>query len=200
LSVFLQEKQFLINENQGTEDTTKAENSDLTTKFNSLSSLQNSNLPTGSVSTALPNGNSSFLALSQLQKLATETNLTFTTVRIGPESSQSAIFHTDINIDLSAPFAQIANLIKRIPQVAPIMRVKSIKSLAIKDVSETTLIVSTYWAPFPAQLPPLSKELQQPTEEEQSILTKISALEKPPVGENLTPQTTSTRSDPFNFQ
>lgn len=188
-----------LNAGRSEEDSAKAEEADLMRKFNSLSSLQGSSFPTGSVSAAIPNDNSSFLAISQLENVAGTSGVILSSTRVGPESSASGIFHADINLEVEAPFTQIAAFVKNISSVAPLMRVKSVKSLQVKETSQASIIVSTYWAPFPTQLPPISKELLGPTEAEQSMLTKLSALGRPSFEETVAPEPPSNRTDPFSL-
>ncbi len=188
-----------LNSGQAEEDTAKSEEADLTRKFKSLSALQGENFPTGSVSAAIPNDNSSFLAISQLEQVAAENSVILSSTRVGPESSGSGTFHSDINLEVEAPFAKIAAFVKSISQVAPLMRVKSVKSLQVKETNQATIIVATYWAPFPTQLPPISKELLGPTDAEQEMLTKLSSLKKPAFEQTVTPQPPTSRVDPFSI-
>lgn len=152
-----------------------------------------------SLSTALPGDNTALVITSQLKSIAAENSLTLENFAVGPEVKDQSISHVDVTFDASGPSQNIFNFIDETQTLAPINKVERLKLSGAGGGSSTgrgNIVVSSYWASFPTQIPAVSDPLQKITPDEQTMLQALSSLKQPQFLD-LTPAS-GGKADPFS--
>ncbi|MBI4157838.1 hypothetical protein HY502_03250 [Candidatus Woesebacteria bacterium] len=145
---------------------------------------------------AIPNKNSSFAVVSQLNKLAQENSVLITNLRIGTETKEANLSSSDLNFDVEGVSPSVLNFLQGIAGIAPITLTDKVQVNESLGVTRATVRLKAFWAEFPATLPAVSEAVSDLTPEEVEILSKIVNL-TPPDFVYLEPQEPREKTDPF---
>jgi len=153
---------------------------------------------------ALPDANPGLTMLGQLSQLATENGLTIGSKKIGAASEDSqGLSKIKVSLDITAAnLSSVLEFVSAIGQIAPLSTLNFVE-ISKEGTGEIFAIVdlSTYWAPFPEKIPPLTAPIKELTRQEQEILARLSTLDQPQVAEApaFAPSEVSERPDPFSL-
>lgn len=145
---------------------------------------------------ALPNKNSSFAVVSQLNKLAQENSALITNLRIGSETKDETLSSSDLSFDVEGVSASVLTFLQGISKIAPIVLTDRAQVNEALGVARATVRVKVFWAEFPTALPAVSQPLNDLTQEEEEVLEKIITL-TPPEFVYLEPQQPTEKTNPF---
>ena len=145
---------------------------------------------------ALPPQNSSFIALSQLKKLAQNDLVIITNLRIGAEAKDGNISSSDISFDAEGPLPSVLTLLENIGKIAPIAQVDKVQINQAGVSARATVRIKVYWAALPTSLPAISEPLGDLTSEEKEVLLKVLGL-TPPEFVLLAPEEPRQNTNPF---
>jgi|SRR5581483_4883421 len=207
----------LITDNVSSLNDQLAQNRDseskLQAKLNSLSEVSSLVTTDSQVAIdALPEKNPVLSVLSNIRSSAASFGLTLNNVSSGEivtGSSGAGLSSSEIIFETDGDYKNLTSLIDIIKSTSPVTIFDSIKVTSQSSLGGDTYRfvghLFTYWASLPTTIPSVTQSFEGLTDEEQQILTRISALKPPPVGVSLIPSSSSAqlpnsnRSDPFSL-
>lgn len=145
-------------------------------------STQGVNNFTDGVLIAIPQADSSLLAISQIKSSASNAGLTIDNIsysagrQIG-DNLQQISFAVDVSGNLNS----IRTFLSSFSQSAPISTFSSLSIVEDNAITRLSTSVSYYWGPLPTQLPELEKPLVNLSDEDLKLITDLSALKKPSI-------------------
>lgn len=145
---------------------------------------------------ALPNKNSSFAVASQLNRLAGETSVFITNLRIGGEAKDATLSNSDLTFDVEGTTATVLTFLENIGRIAPLTLIDKVQLNQAQELVRATVRVKVYWAEFPLTLPAVSEPITDLTPEEEEVLGRIVNL-IPPDFVYLEPQQPTEKTNPF---
>lgn len=147
---------------------------------------------------ALPQKNPSLLMLNQLSTTAEKHGLTLLgkKTRVGVPAGKG-IASGQISFILKGDLQKILEFLKDIKTLAPLSSIDEVGVNIEGGEATVSTLLSIYWSDFPTELPPITQPITELNQEEQTILDRISVLQKPEFI-TLTPSSPSEREDPFN--
>lgn len=169
----------------------------LTQKLNTLDSL-GSNLPANTEvsSIALPDKNPAVITLSQLKSLATQNLVSISNIKSGSSVAPSAsLSSADLSFEVVGPTPAILSFLNGVHKIAPITVIGRVKMSQVGQVATAAVTVSSFWSPFPTQIPAVDQPINTLTPDEQTILSSVNAL-VPPQFSQLSPAQ-GGRANPF---
>ena len=174
----------------------------LTTKLAELQQVDKSVLDKSNVSVlAMPKDDPVILMINQLNSLASQKTATISGInfQLSGGSADKGLTKARLSMVLGTPDVDTAvEVIKSIMDIAP---VSTIDKLSVTQSQRggiaTDFDMYLYWAPLPSELPTIEKPIQTLTADETNLLEKLAKL-KAPNYINLSPQSPSGRTNPFN--
>jgi hypothetical protein len=149
----------------------------------------------------LPSENPSLLVISQIRKLATENSVTLDNVTLNARQIEGEEYPSvEINFKAKGAYSGVSKLIESLANYAPLMNLSQLKMSGIQNEIEAQVSVQSFWTPFPTKLPALSEQITGLSNEERSLMDKLTNFKKADVFEvsSLKPQETEEREDPFS--
>ena len=151
---------------------------------------------------ALPERNPALLVITQIRKLAesNQVELDNLAINIGTGLPSEQLTKVGVTIEISGNHADVTNFIKETEKLAPLatVRVIDIKVTGEFAQANADMALDVYWAAFPSSLPAITSPIEKITQEDRSILSRLSELSQPEFSE-LDPNTPSARDNPFRF-
>lgn len=169
----------------------------LTEKLNTLNAL-GGDLQTKSILSTyvIPDKNPGLAALSQIKLLATQNLIGISKLKVGGGTTLAkGLSTTSLTFDVIGPSEGVLAFINGLSTVAPIMHVDKVKLAQQTDQTSGTVTISSYYAPYPKELPSLTTAINGLTTDEVNTLSVIANL-TPPQFISLTPSAAG-KSDPF---
>lgn len=152
------------------------------------------------IARAFPSDNPVVGVISIIRRKAQSAGIALTSFSSRPtiqNDNESKLAKAEVTVVLNGNPADIVNMLKGISDIAPVVRVESVKSMKDSDTA-LEVTVSVYWATFPDKIPAVTAPVVDLTADEKEILTKLSALEKVE-DVKIPPQLPSDRIDPFGI-
>ncbi|OGM25173.1 hypothetical protein A3D00_04305 [Candidatus Woesebacteria bacterium RIFCSPHIGHO2_02_FULL_38_9] len=155
------------------------------------------------VSVAFPPKNPAILVVGQIKKEANLLGLNIDNFKVGGEvQKEGGLYSVQIGFDLAGSPVQELNFLQSVPHIAPISKIDSFRISKLQTkVGEnpiSSILLSSYWSPFPENLPPITESIGQLSNEDKSIISSLSALNPPGVSQT-SPQPPLERLDPFKL-
>jgi len=149
----------------------------------------------------LPDKNPGTWTLSQIKELSLSNSLLFTDTEFKKviTASDSAVRKMDITADFeSGSISPVVEFLLGMGEVAPLTTIEEVEIERDKEVINSKVKFTIYWAALPTTLPSLTQPLKQLSITDQETLTKIDSYKKPQFTV-LPPQPAeSLRVNPFN--
>ena len=147
---------------------------------------------------ALPDSNPSLAVVSQLKILAGTDGLLISEVKSGsPANDNTGLSAVSVSFNVIGSRIQIESFINKISSIAPITIVDKIKiNESSPGSSVANIVVKSFWAPFPTQIPPVSQAIADLTPDEQQTMQELSDLKQPIFSQ--IPAAQGGKSDPFS--
>lgn len=154
------------------------------------------------IARAFPSDNPVVGVISIIRQKAQSAGVALTSFSSRPaiqkdSEKESKLAQAEVTVILNGNPSDIVNMLKGISDIAPVVRVKSVKSMKDSD-SALEVTVTAFWATFPDKIPAVTAPVVDLTADEKEILTKLSALEKVE-DVKIPPQPPSDRIDPFGI-
>lgn len=147
---------------------------------------------------ALPESNTSVVALSQIRSLANENNVVVSSLKSTAQSSaESSISTSDMSFDVNGEISQILNFLKSIDNFAPIARLTKVKFSGNQGLLSANVSIQIYWSPLPKIIPQITDATNDLTNDEITILEKIKLLVSPRFS-SVPASDTEGKPDPFS--
>lgn len=147
---------------------------------------------------ALPDSNPSLAVVSQLKILAGTDGLVISEVKSGsPANDTTGLSAVNVSFNVIGSRVQIESFINEISTIAPITIVDKIKiNESSPGASVGNIVVKSFWAPFPTQIPTVSQAIADLTPDEQQIMQDLGVLKQPVFSQ--IPPAQGGKSDPFS--
>lgn len=147
---------------------------------------------------ALPEKNPSLLMLNQLSLAAERHALDLAGKKVaqGVPTGQG-VLSGQVSFVLIGNLQEIIEFLKEIKTLAPISTIDEVNIKIDGGEARVNANLSVYWSSFPRELPPISQPIDKLSQEEQSLINRISQLLKPEFV-TLPPSAPVEREDPFN--
>lgn len=151
-----------------------------------------------SATTALPANNSGLMTLAQLKSLALLQGITLGNIKMGNPVSGS-LSSVEIALDADGSFPAVVGYIKSLSRAAPLMGLDELQIVSSGGEARASLAILTYWAPYPAKIPPLTEPITDLTADERKYLEELRVLTAPPFTADIKPSSPVDRSNPFSL-
>lgn len=147
---------------------------------------------------ALPDSNPALAVISQLKILAGTDGLLISEVKSSaPIEDPTGVSVVNVLFNITGSRVQIESFINKIGSIAPITIVDKIKIIeSAPGASTGNITVKSFWASFPAKIPPVSEAISDLTPEEQQVMQDLNVLKQPVF--NQIPPAQGGKSDPFS--
>ncbi len=149
----------------------------------------------------LPDKNPGTWTLSQIKELSLSNSLLFTDTEFKKviTASDSAVRKMDITADFeSGSISAVTEFLLGMGKVAPLTTIEEVEIERDKEVVNSKVKFTIYWAALPTTLPSLTQPLKQLSIPDQETLRKLDSYKKPQFTV-LSPQPAeSLRVNPFN--
>lgn len=152
---------------------------------------------------AIPDQNPSVLIVGQLKAIAGTydivlSNLTINT--LGMAGTDSQIVTYDVAFEAAASdYDSISLFIDNLSKVTPLINLSSLKITTVTGVVGAEVKFTGFSSPFPSELPALDAPISGLTPEETDVLNTVGAFVHPTAVEQVAPQQSSPREDPFSL-
>lgn len=179
--------------------TAKHDKAVLTEKLDLLRTVASTGVQDSNVVTnALPDSAPALAVMSQLKKLAAESNLVLKALKSsGGATETEADFYTmQLSFNLLGSKSDIAGFVGQLPSLAPITSLESVKISQAGAGFISTVTIKSFWAPFPEKLPSSIEEFKDLTPEDKTLLSELSNLKQPSYI-SLPPPNLEGTDDPF---
>jgi hypothetical protein len=172
----------------------------LTQKQQVLQTLEDNILSyTDTAIVAMPDKNSSLIALSQLKTLAERNALSLSEIKIGSKTSdKSGTFKTTILFEVEGALFQVLNYLISTKSFAPLSVVNRVDITQAGGVIRASVSLTVFWVPLPTKLPAISEPVTELSANEINLITELSSLEQP-LFTQISPAAPSARIDPFSY-
>jgi len=149
-------------------------------------------------STAVPGGNSSLAAISQLKTLSATHGVIISNIKAGGEIKDgSGLSRSDISFEAEGARINMITFLKGISGISPLAVTDRIKLSEVGGTVRANVAVKSFWSEFPTKLPATTEAITDLTGDEKRLLTEIAALIQP-VFVEIPASVTSARADPFS--
>lgn len=182
--------------------TAKNELNTLQAKLNLLNQVSGDSLATSSLATnSLPAENPALTLVSQVKKIASQNGLVLLAFKSKDtgESPASAVSSSEVSFEIEGPRPLIVNFMTAITQISPISYISRAKLTETEGLTNATINIKSFWAPYPKELPAIESEIGDLTPEERGILTGISGLTQPSFVELPAAQPGGNTTNPFGL-
>ena len=150
---------------------------------------------------SLPSQNPSLLVISQMNTLLDEYSLNLTRLDLNlltNPSPEETLFEVSISFNVDGSYQNISDFITKLGDITPLVNLRQADISNTGESAEAIIELSSFWSPFPTQLPPLTTSLTGLTDEEKEILKSISNFINPTFDESLSPRRYDPRANPFS--
>ena len=146
---------------------------------------------------ALPTQPSILFTYSQLRRAASDNNVILNDVSLGKgNAGLKGLSQNGISFNAVGSFDDIISFFRTINNSAPINLIDKIDVNASGGELSVDVKLTSFWAPFSGKVPPITSPLSSLTQEDKLLLDEVSSL-RPPLINEVVPQNTSGRTDPF---
>jgi hypothetical protein len=172
----------------------------LTQKQQVLQTLEDNILSyTDTVIIAMPDKNSSLMALSQLKTLAERNAISLSEIKIGSKTSdKSGTFKTTILFEIEGALFRVLDYLIATKSFAPLSVVDRVDITQAGGVIRASVSLTVFWVPLPTKLPAISEPVTELSANEINLITELSSLEQP-LFTQISPAAPSARIDPFSY-
>jgi hypothetical protein len=170
----------------------------LTEKLSVLQSLSKTTVESvASVTEALPGSSPALTAISQLENIAAENNVTLTGIKTGAASADiSEVVSISTTFQAIGTRDGILAFLKDVETFAPISQVDKVSLSENGGIISANISTKTYWAPFPSTIPTVTQPITDLSVSEKATLIKANALIQP-VFSTLAPSEGGVNTAPF---
>jgi hypothetical protein len=190
----------IINTNSDLESL-KIENAALTSKFQVLSSVDQSGLSSqvNNAVDAIPAKPSTLPALASLRSFAAQRSLDLSGFTVKDSNDlKSNARSIQIDISVTGNEENILGLLNDLKSASPLMKVSSVNLHNNESDSRATVTVLSYWGPLPTSLGKPNSPIEGLKNNEEEQLESLQGLKKPQTG-TLTPSNPQGKENPFAF-
>jgi hypothetical protein len=148
---------------------------------------------------AMPDKNSSLIALSQLRVLAENNALVLSNIKIGGKTKdKSGTSKTTILFEVEGTLSGVLNYLLSTKNFAPLSTINKVDLTQAGEVTRVAVGLTVYWVALPTKLPAISEPVRELSASETNLITELSSLERPLFTQVL-PAAPSARIDPFVY-
>lgn len=145
----------------------------------------------------LPGENPALLVLYQLRASAANYGLILSNLKVNPEAKDASGFlKTSISFDVLGPLQQILDFVNSTKTISPNVWIEKTELDFVGDTLQASIILKSYWSPFPTKIPALTEAITALDASEKEILAKISSYSRPSFV-SLTPGAPRENPNPF---
>lgn len=143
----------------------------------------------GLLSFALPQSNPAIFIISHLNLLSSDLgisleNMSLTTRQINPEAEE--VFNkVNIDFDASGDSKSIYEFITSLSRIIPLVNIEDLKIDSRDERITAGLRLTSFYAPLPTQLPPITSPLSEFTDQEKSTINFLQEFNRPSVGDGI---------------
>lgn len=149
------------------------------------------------VTNSLPESNPSLITMSQLKNLAASNNLILKSLKSASNTTADSDINTvSVGFTILGEKSAMEKFLTDLKSFAPITVLDSVKITPQGTNYLGAIIVKTYWAPLPTQLPTNVEGFQELSEQEKAVLSQLSTLVQPQFI-TLPPPAADSLLDPF---
>lgn len=146
---------------------------------------------------SLPEKNPSMISLQQLENLAQNKGIEIINkTSKGKQSALPSLFSGSIDLELTGQLQNLLNFLQDLDTIAPITTIAEINIKGEENGVSSSSALSVYWGTYPTKIPPITEPIKTLTQNEENLLGKLTALNKPDLVK-LEAQAPSTRVNPF---
>jgi len=129
---------------------------------------------------ALPGENPLLLVVSQVKTIAAANGMVLTGLKVGlGQETPAQAGGVELSLNLSGSLPSIVNLVSQVKKIAPLTRVSSLDLSLVGPLTQATVGVRSYWAPFPTKMPAMTEPISDLNESEQKLLGELAVLTLP---------------------
>lgn len=177
----------------------KKTHSTLTQKLNILSSISGvSSEWANTTAYALPETNPSLQVLSQIRILSSNNNLVLSDIKVSTSGSGSkGLFSVNSTFGVMGTKDSILEFARNLDNIAPITFISKMQISESDGVAQAEINTQTFYAPMPKNIPGVSQAVTDLSESEKEMITQISSLNSPVVGDSFLPIIEGVNPAPF---
>lgn len=150
---------------------------------------------------SLPSQNPSLLVISQINTFLDEYSLDLTRLDLNlltNPNPEETLFEVSISFNVDGSYQNISDFITKLGDITPLVNLRQADISNNGESAEAIIELSSYWSPFPTQLPSLTTSLTGLTDEEKETLKSLSNFISPAFDESISPRRYDPRVNPFN--
>ena len=152
---------------------------------------------------ALPEKSSSVYVISQIKKKAADNLIIISEITISEPRIQGELSQSTVTTKIEGKLDSIFAFLESLYEVTPLIKVNNIQTeeedMAGSDLVRMSVELTSYYSPYPINIPALSQPLNSLSAQEEEVVRDISNLELPVIPQKLDPQTPIERVDPFSL-
>lgn len=156
----------------------------LQTRNDALSSLSPQVIAASKqIATVLPAENSVLLVTSQVRNAAVISRVTLKNLSTNSLTKEDAPGEgsTQVGVIVEGETASVMDFLASLTKLAPLIVMDTVNFITNPTSTIAQISLLSYWSPFPNQLPPITEPITALTEEETSLLTRLSEFSTPVV-------------------
>jgi len=151
---------------------------------------------------SLPSQNPSLFVISQINTFLNEYSLSLTRLDLNlltNPNPEETLFEVSISFNVEGSYQNISDFITKLGDITPLVNLRQADISNSSESAEAIIELSSFWSPFPTELPPLTTSLAGLTDEEKETLKSLSNFVSPTFDESLSPRRYDPRANPFNL-
>lgn len=151
------------------------------------------------VSIAMPDKNSSLTVISQLKRIAEESGVNLSDIKVAnPSKDKKGLSKAVLSIEVEGGLLQVLNYLSEMGSFSPLSTIDKADITQAGGAIRATIDLAVYWAPLPTKLPAISEAVKELSAGESALINEFSNL-KQPIFTEVLPSPPSERVDPFAF-
>lgn len=173
--------------------------STLSQKLNILSSISNVSSEWATTTAyALPETNPSLQVLSQIRILASNNGLILSDIKVSTSGSGSkGLSSVNSAFSVTGTKESVLGFARGLDNIAPITFISKMQTSESNGISQAEFNTQTFYAPLPETIPGVTQSVTDLSATEKELITQISSLNLPVVGDSFVPSTEAINAAPF---